>query len=495
MFDKITPEKAGIPSAEIKRFLDYLNDNSYSTHSLLLLRNGKIFTEAYWKPFNKDFCHRQYSQTKSFVGIAIGLLVSEGKLSLDDKIADLFPEKADDPTAVPLRLKTQTVRQMLTMTTVGDRRCWFDYADSDRTHFYFNNRTEMKIPGALWEYDSPGSQVLSSLVEKLAGMPLFDFLYARLFSYMGTFKTARILKTKNGDSWGDSAMLCTARDMASFAQLLLNYGRWDGKQLIDEAYVREATSRVVDNSEEKEGHVFGHGYGYQIWRTGRDGFAFVGMGGQLTVVLPSKQLIFVINSDNQGNDSAYDVIVNGFFSFIADRISDDPLPDSPTDYAELEKAINVLELFALKGRSSCPLKEIINNVRYVCEQNDLGITELSFSFNGDVGELRYTNLQGEKILPFGINKNVFGKFPELGYSDEVGGEITTNGHTYSDAVSLRFTEERKLQIKVQIIDKYFGNLLATFAFAGDELTCKFTANAENFLQSYNGSFDAKRKQE
>ena len=125
-----------------------------------LIYNGKIFTEAYWKPFNKDFCHRQYSQTKSFVGIAIGLLVSEGKLSLDDKIADLFPEKADDPTAVPLRLKTQTVRQMLTMTTVGDRRCWFDYADSDRTHFYFNNRTEMKIPGALWEYDSPGSQVL-----------------------------------------------------------------------------------------------------------------------------------------------------------------------------------------------------------------------------------------------------------------------------------------------------------------------------------------------
>ena len=98
-------------------------------------------------------------------------------------------------------------------------------------------------------------------------------------------------------------------------------------------------------------------------------------------------------------------------------------------------------------------------------------------------------------MPFGINKNVFGKFPELGYSDEIGGEATTNGHTYSDAVSLCFADDTKLRIKVQIIDKYFGNFLASFAFVGDVVACKFTATAENFLQSYNGSFIAKRKSE
>lgn len=494
MFERITPEMAGVPSSEIKRYIDYLNDNFYSTHSILMLRDGKIFTEAYWHPFDKDFCHRQYSQTKSFVGIAIGMLVSEGKLSLDDKIADLFPEKIDDENAVSERLKRQTVRQMLTMTTVGEPKWWFDQTDPDRTHIYFNNRTGTKIPGAFWEYDSAGSQVLSSLVEKLTGMSLFDFLYERLFSHMGTFKTASILKTKNGDSWGDSAMLCTARDMASFAQLLLNEGCWDGKQLIDAAYVREATSKIVDNSEEKDGHVFGHGYGYQIWRTARDGFAFVGMGCQLTVTIPSKRLIFVINSDNQGNASAYDIIINGFFSFIVDRISDNPLPDAPDECAELENVINRLELFALKGISNRQLIERINNITYVCEPNQLGMTKFSFTFDGERGEFRYTNAQGEKTLPFGINKNVFGKFPEFGYSDEIGGEVTTNGHTYSDAVSLRFTEGSKLQMKIQIIDKYLGNFLASFAFVGDEVACKFTGTAENFLQSYNGSFVAKRKE-
>ena len=493
MFEKITPEEAGIPSSEIRRYINYLNDNSYSTHALLLLRDGKIFTEAYWKPFDKDFCHRQYSQTKSYVGIAIGLLIEEGKLSLDDRIIDYFPEKIDDFTKVPDRLKRQTIRNMLTMTTVGEDRWWFGKTDPDRTHIYFNDREKAKLPGALWEYDSPGSQVLSSLVEKLTGMPLFDFLSKKLFSHMGTFKTARILKTPNGDSWGDSALLCTPRDMASFAQLLMDNGSWQGKQLISADYVKEATSSIVDNSEEKAGHVFSYGYGYQIWRHGRDGFAFVGMGGQLTLVVPSKRLIFIINSDTQGNPSAYDIIVNGFFSFIVDRISDAPLPDSPDEYKELECAIGKLELFSLHGIDNAPIKEKINNVSYVCEENSLGITEFTFSFDGDRGEFRYTNEQGDKILPFGINKNVFGKFPELGYSDEIGREVTTNGHMYSDAVSLRFTEAEKLQIKVQIIDKYFGNFLATFAFVGDEATAKFTATAENFLGKYNGKLDARRK--
>ena len=492
MFEKVTPESVGISSGEVKRLIDYLNYNDLSTHALLLVRGDKIFTEAYWKPFDKDFCHRQYSQTKSFVGIAIGLLISDGKLSLDDKIAELLSEKID--TEIPEYLKGQTIRNMLTMCTVGEQRWWFGMSDPDRVHIYFNGRTAAKLPGALWEYDSAGSQVLSCLVEKLTGMPLLDFLRERLFSHMGTFKTAKILKTPNGDSWGDSAMICTARDMASFAKLLMDGGRWQGRQLIDEDYVRAATSKLVDNSEEKHGHVFGHGYGYQIWRTSHNGFAFTGMGGQLTVVLPEKELIFVINSDNQGNGSGYDIIVNGFFSFIADRIADGALPENENEYRELNDKIASLELYALKGLPECPLAGKIDGVTYVCDENPLGMTKFSFSFGEGEGEFRYTNEQGDKVIPFGINKNVFGKFPELGYSDEVGREVTTNGHMYSDAVSLRFTQDNKLQIKVQIIDKYFGNFLATFAFVGDEVACKFTATAENFLGKYRGEFVARRGQ-
>ena len=494
MFEKITPEVAGLPSSEISRFINYLNDNSLATHALLLMRGDKIFTEAYWKPFHKDFIHRQYSQTKSFVGIAIGLLISDGKLSLDDKIVDLFPEKIDDIDKVSERLRSQTVRNMLTMSTVNDDRWWFLAGDPDRTHLYLNGRDFDRVPGALWRYDSSGSQVLSSLVEKLAGMPLLEFLRARLFSHMGTFKTAKILKTPNGDSWGDSAMLSTPRDMASFAKLLMDGGKWEGKQLIDADYVREATSKIVGNSEERYASVFGNGYGYQIWRTPRDGFACLGMGGQMTIAIPSKQLIFVINSDTQGNASAYDLIVNGFLSFVVDRIDDEPLPCDDRALEKLENQISELELIALKGDVDQKLMAEVNGATYECEDNRLGMTKFRFDFDGDGGKFVYTNGQGDKILPFGINKNVFGKFPQLGYSNDVGGELTTDGFMYNDAVSLRFERENKIQLRVQVIDQYFGNFLATFAFCEGKAVCKFSAIGEYFLREYDGEFIAYKKE-
>ena len=95
MFEKITPEQAGISSATVRTFIEKLEKRGATMHGVLFMRGDKIFTEGYWKPFHKDFCHRMYSQTKTLVGVAIGLLEEEGKLKLDDKIVCYFPEKID----------------------------------------------------------------------------------------------------------------------------------------------------------------------------------------------------------------------------------------------------------------------------------------------------------------------------------------------------------------------------------------------------------------
>ena len=93
MFKKITPEKAGISSENVRKFIETLQKRNLAMHSVLLMKGEDIFAEYYWKPFDKDFCHRMYSQTKSYVGVAIGILHQEGLLKLNDKIADYFPRK------------------------------------------------------------------------------------------------------------------------------------------------------------------------------------------------------------------------------------------------------------------------------------------------------------------------------------------------------------------------------------------------------------------
>ena len=90
-FQKITPEQAGISSDNVRRFILRLEEMGASTHQLIMMKDGKIFAEEYWAPFHKDFLHRMYSQTKSCVGIAIGLALDDGFIrSLDDKIIEYF---------------------------------------------------------------------------------------------------------------------------------------------------------------------------------------------------------------------------------------------------------------------------------------------------------------------------------------------------------------------------------------------------------------------
>ena len=159
MFKSVTPESVGISSKYVEKFIKSLEKRKIHMHSVLLCRGESIFGEFYWAPFDKDFCHRMYSQTKSYVSIAIGLLLDEGKLSLDDKIADYFSDKIEGELSDSL--KNQTVRDMLTMSTVGYGSSWFARENPDRLKIYFNRTGTVRSSGTVWEYDSAGSQVLS----------------------------------------------------------------------------------------------------------------------------------------------------------------------------------------------------------------------------------------------------------------------------------------------------------------------------------------------
>ena len=489
MFETITPEPAGISSANVEQFIRTLEKRGLATHSVLLMRGDKIFGEFYWKPFHKDFLHRMYSETKSYVGVAIGLLEEDGALALDDEIHTYFPEKIDGE--LPEYLQRLTIRQLLTMETCSDIPSWFTHPEPDRTRIYFNHN-DVRIPGGMrWAYDSAGSQLLATLVEKLSGKTLFNFLNERVFQKLGTFRTATILKTKNGDSWGDSALLCTTRDMASFAKFVMNYGTWNGKRLMNEDYLKTATSRIVDNTINCFNGAFTQGYGYQFWRCEEPGFAFNGMGAQFAICLPDKDLIFVITSDNQGYDGAKALIMSAFYEIIVDNLQDESLPEDDEAYKELKKIENSLELDFLKGNIASDFAEEINGKEFICNDNPTGIKNFSLHFSKDEGEFRYTNAQGEKTIKFGFDKNVFGKFPQFGYSNEVACRPTTDGFLYDCAASAAWREEKKLLLKIQIIDKYFANLLVIFSFKGDYATVTMNKVAHGFMEEYQGEWVAK----
>ena len=487
-FKNATPEEVGISSEKVKELIEIYNKNGLCTHSIMMAKGNKIFCEAYYKPFDENYKHRMYSVTKSFVAVAIGFLIDEGKISLDDKFVDFFKDELTD-NANDL-LKEATIKDMLTMeTSASGGIAWFKEDVQSRVDAYFRKPTN-KIPGTFFEYDSSGSYMLGVIVEKLSGMPFLEYLQKKVLDDIGFSKDAYCLKAPGGYSWGDSALLCTTRDLLTFARFVMNKGEWMGKRYLSKKFLDEATSPMVSNDNRAVTLYNTNGYGYQIWMAPDGGFSFNGMGCQFAICHPKTDLIFVITSDNQGNDFTKNLIFYELYKTIIDNIGE-PMENNPEAYKSLCDYTSDLELYSLKGENDNPFYKEINNVKYTLEQNPMNIDWISLSFEGNKGTFRYKNLQGEKELTFGMGYNEFGIFPEEGYSDMVGNEYCP-GNYYKCACSANWSEDKKLRMKVQIIDKYFGQACFTFSFKDDRVYLCMEKTAEFFLMEYTGKACGKK---
>lgn len=479
-----SPESKGVSSENILKFVKKLDDLRFASHDFIIMRGGEVLYEAYWKPFNKDFLHRMYSVTKSFVSIAVGFLEQDGLISLDDKIEKYFPDEIKDQEDE--NMHNLTIRNMLMMATSKTGKFWFDSRCENRVKFYFESILETRVPGTTYTYDSPGSFVLGSMVENLTGKTLIEYLREKCLDKIGFSKEAYCLKCPGGHTWSDSALICSARDLMLVAQFMLNKGKWNGEQILNEEYATTAVSKLVDNNGLNDAEFDSMGYGYLIWRTFDNSFFFNGMGSQFAICVPDKDMVVIYNADNQGKVYAKNMFFNYLYDMVIRPAVDEALPENPEAQKELEEYTENLTLAYAQGEHTSPLVEKINNKTYIMGKNRMEITKLRLSFNDDGkgGVLYYTNAQGDKEIPFGIGENVYALFPQDGYSDEIGSQ--PGGRRYNCAASAAWDMPNSLMIKVQIIDKYFGNLHIRIGFNQDKIGVTMMKAAEDFLGEYQG---------
>lgn len=481
----ISPREAGLEEKWIIRFLKRMQRQHINLHSVLMLRGQHIFFEKYWAPFDESTIHRMYSVTKTFVSMAIGCLADEGKLALTDPIIRYFPDKL--PKQVPPEMQEQTIEEMLMMSTCqAEGHSWFQPGVHDRTAFYFAQKPD-KPAGTNFYYDSNGSYILGVLVERVSGMPLMDYLRKKLLDRIGGFESAVLLKTPDGAPWGDSGLLCTPRALARFARLVMNLGNWEGEQLVSRAYVQRAISKRTDNNPEGGRRYDQWGYGYQIWRTFENSFSFNGMGSQFAICVPERDFIFVCTGDTQlTSQTDSPAIFDGVFEEIVHHL------DGGTEDAGEETLVQESQLSVALGAKESAFQERLQGVSFQCQENPMGISSFRLEWTGEEGALLYENAQGKKRLPFGMKKNIFCKFPEEGYSDARGNVHERNGFLYDCAVSAGWVEERKLQLRVQVIDRYLGILIITLGFREDGVAgVRMSKSAEDFFQTYEGWMTAR----
>ncbi len=479
------PEDIGLSSAHVLAFYKELEEKGLSTHSVVMARGDYIFSECYYAPFHKDFLHRMYSVSKSFVSVAIGFCEQDGLLSLDDPISKYFPEYRSK-----LPEEAQTVREMLKMeTAVENGIYWFKAGCSNRTELYFDSSFS-KLSGTLFDYDSFGSYILCALVERVTGKTLLDYLREKVLDRIGFSKEAYFLKVPGGNSFGDSGLMCSARDLLLMARFVLNMGSWEGVSYLNSEYLKLATIPSVCNNDYGFTTAESCGYGYQFWGAPEGCYMMLGMGGQIALCDPKHDFVFVINSDNQGHPFPYEGIMDALYRHVIRRFDGNDLQADPLSQRRLIEYTSSQKLFSLPEGTKNDFQHKISGKTFICGENRMGIRYFRLIFGEDCVEMQYENAQGEKSFTCGLGYNAFGLFPQEGYSDEIA-TVPCRGHRYKAAFSADWPEEKKLRMRVQIIDKYFGNLSIIFGFRDENsVTVRMRKSAEAFLEEYSGTVNA-----
>ena len=343
-FVRATPESQGISSdlfAALLRELDASKDTEM--HHFMALRHGKVICECNFAPYPKGMWHITHSMCKSITGMAIGMLIEEEKLKLDENIYDIFPDHINAFSKI--FRPVITVENLLTMTSGVTFNESGIVSGNDWLGSFLNASVNGK-PGTEFQYNSLNTYVLSAIVTKRTGETLTEYLTPRLFGPLGITKyyweTCPKGITKGG--WG--LFLC-AEDMAKLGQLYLQRGKWNGQQLVSEYWIEISTARHLKTQNGT------YGYGYQLWMEQRPGsFEYNGMLGQNVIIYPDMDMVLVTNAGNKEmfQDCIMLNIIRKYFP--VNYHPADVLPESPLSYGLLKRLCGELENVENNNRST-----------------------------------------------------------------------------------------------------------------------------------------------
>ena len=506
-FVRATPEDQGISSdlfTALLRELDASKDTEM--HHFMALRHGKVICECNFAPYPKGMWHITHSMCKSITGMAIGMLIEEEKLKLDENIYDIFPDHINAFSKI--FRPVITVENLLTMTSGITFNESGIVSGNDWLGSFLNASVNGK-PGTEFQYNSLNTYVLSAIVTKRTGETLTEYLTPRLFGPLGITKyyweTCPKGITKGG--WG--LFLC-AEDMAKLGQLYLQRGKWNGQQLVSEYWIEISTARHLKTQNDT------YGYGYQLWMEQRPGsFEYNGMLGQNVIIYPDMDMVLVTNAGNKEmfQDCIMLNIIRKYFP--VNYHPADVLPENPLSYSllkrlcgELENGENNNRSTSLRGRwkrnvvsrrkhsdkkysyrisaavdrpsDHHSFMRAVSGRTYVMEQQNIGIAPLFVqvfhnNMTDGISEISFTYDAGNFYVSF-TEGEVIHKLP-VGFGRAADGCVDLHGEHYLVATLGEFARDENdipvLKLEITFIEECVKRKAHIFFHEDDEIEIRW----------------------
>jgi CubicO group peptidase (beta-lactamase class C family) len=278
---------------------------------LVVMKDGKVVLEEYFNTYWRDTVHDIRSAGKSVTALLLGVAIDKGLVKdVDQSIRDFFPRmQSAAPGADPYA--KITIAHLLTMSSGldaddGDEKSpgnalhWMSRDDWAKFAMTLPIRAE---PGTKWVYSDVCAMLTGAIIERVSGMKLSDFARQNLFEPLG-IREYYWYTGKGGNTGAAGNLYISTLDFAKIGQLVLDGGRWQGKQLVSQNWIREIARKRMDISNT---NPFSQGYGYFWWLSEKniDGRAYSvfyasGNGGNVLFIVPQEHLVVSLTSSAYG---------------------------------------------------------------------------------------------------------------------------------------------------------------------------------------------------
>lgn len=457
-------------SADISTVMDELwlslKECEFPVHSLLADKGGTLLKEAYQAPYGKNDLHRMFSITKSFCSLTVGFLYEEGRLSLEDRITDYFPEYCKNRELHPW-LKEMTIRHMLSMETCYSSTTYKLDSSKNWVESFFTAPPTHRS-GQIFLYDTSSSHTLAALVKKLTGKGLLDYLREKCLDRTGFSKDAYILSDPFGSEMGGSGLMALPMDLLKLGRYCMDTIRKGEGKFAD--YLREAVSFQVPTIHSGDTLDEQQGYGYQFWRI-RKGFAMYGMGGQYVLFYPDQDLVFVITADTQKIKGGNQKILNLVYETVEKardglgKLTGSEETDTLDKPAGLEKA----------GALDRPKAW---DASYRLYQNSPGFSRLTLSFGPAEGLLVLSGKDADFPFPFSFEEARISVLPK--YEQRI-------------AVQGMWAHEHTLYLPVQIVGECVGSIHLLLRLSENKVTVWMRKIEETYFNEFQGFLEGERE--
>lgn len=389
-----SPESRGINTQAVIDFLEDGKASGVEFNGFMLYSKGAVIAEGWWDPYRPDLRHMMHSGTKSFLSVAVGMAVQEGYFALEDKVLSFFPEYVQTvmETNSTTELAEQlTVEDLLTQTSGHDQGSSGSSWRGITTSWI---EQSFKIPfvhkpGTFFRYSSATSYLLSAIIHRTTGQSTKSFLIPRLFQPLGMLAVTWDVGPEEINP-GGNGISCKTSDLLKLAILHLQGGVWEGRRLLSEEWVANATRSQRGNE-----------YGYQWWVSkDNESYYAYGMFGQFAYVFPKHEAILVITTSSPPGEEITRSLVRRHFPAILEPKGE----LSSSSDVSFKKYLEALKIEVPQGSESSEKVDEISDRLFVARDNADGVE--AFALHSENGKyvLHLWDNRGLHRVDAGVNR-------------------------------------------------------------------------------------------